>query len=155
LDTSRKEYILTLENEQPLEPNIEGIFETIKKEFEGISISSKPLKRELIPTEICLSITLSITADMSAAVTIKLLERLWQQLNKEKISAKTYPIDAVQSSAERYLIATGIRDFTLIKRQDKGPYVNFIFADKKGANYLFSITSFDLKIISFTKKRRK
>jgi hypothetical protein len=153
LSETIKPYLLTLKvSESSGEVRLETILEQMEKEFKGITFGIKPKEKRLVPLEIILDISINVGAGFGTAALIKLLERLWRELKKNKLAPQTYGLDAVQSFAQRYLQSIGVKDFNILKRQDKGPYVQFLFGDKRNCKHIIAVTTFDLKILSYERK---
>jgi hypothetical protein len=137
------------------EVNLEKVLRHMESEFNGITLKSKASGKELVPLEVVLDISIEIAAGIAAAVLIKFLERLWQELKQKGLTPQTYESDVVQSSAARYLLSNGVTNFRLLERKDKGPYVEFVFKDERGSKHFIVITSFDLKILRYKKRGRE
>jgi len=134
---------------------LEKLLSQMQKEFEGITFATKVTGKRLVPSEIIVDLTIKLTTGIAIAVFIKFLERLWGELGRQELTPHTFGPDDIQARAERYLLSIGISDFGVIRRIDKGPYVEFVFKDGKGHEHKVVITSFDLRILSYEKKGRK
>jgi hypothetical protein len=137
------------------ETSLEKVLRQTQKEFEGITFTCKAKEKKLVPFEIVLDVTIKVATGLAVAVLIKALEKLWKELNREELTPQAFGSGDIQASVERYLVSNGVADFKLLKRKDKGPYVEFVYKDGKGYEYMIVITSFDLKILSYERKGRK
>jgi hypothetical protein len=143
-------YSMVVEINQPdNETDLEAMLEQTEKEFMGIVYRINVKERKLVPLETVLIITLEVAKGIAVTVFIKFLEKLWQEFRKRDLTPQTQGLDAIQLFTERYLLSMGIREMTLLRRDDKGLYVKFVFSDKKGNKHIVAVASFDLKILSY------
>jgi len=146
-------YSMVVEINQPNdEADLKVILQQTEKEFEGIKCRINVKERKLVPLETILVITLEVAKGIAAAVFIKLLEKLWQDFRQKGLTPQTHGLDPIQSFTEKYLLSMGVTELTLLRRDDKGLYVKFVFEDKKGYKHIVMVASFDLKILSYERK---
>lgn len=139
-------------SEPDIESSLEETFQKLNKEFENISFDINVKDRKLVPFELVLDITIKVASGIAASLVIKLLETLWEEFRKKKTVPETRGMDDIQSGAERYLEAIGVKQFKILERKDKGPYVIFVFKDEKGDKHRLVVTSFDLKIVDYRRE---
>jgi hypothetical protein len=139
-------------NESRSEADLEKVLRQMEEKYKGITFDIKVAERKLVPLQIVLDVTIQVVTGLAAAAFIKFLERLWEELKEKELDPQTYEIDAIQSFSERYLKSIGVTEFTILERKDRGPYVQFVFEDKKGYRHFIVVASFDLKILKYEKK---
>jgi len=145
-------YSIVVEIDQPKgEADLEAALQTVK-EFEDIKCSVNVKERKLVPLETIVVVTLEVAKGIAVAVFIKLLEKLWQEFKERSLSPKVHEIGAIQSLTEKYLLSMKAIEPTLIRRDDKGFYVKFVYRDKDGHRHIVMVSSFDLKILSYERK---
>lgn len=148
-----KTYSMTLKmNESRSEADLEKVLRQMEEKYKGITFDIKVAERKLVPLQFVLDVTIQVVTGLAAAAFIKFLERLWEELKEKELDPQTYGIDAIQSFSERYLKSIGVTEFTILERKDRGPYVQFVFEDKKGYRHFIVVASFDLKILKYEKK---
>lgn len=123
------------------------------KEFENISFDISVKGKKLVPFELVLDITVKIASGVAISIVIKMLEKLWEEFRKKKMTPETHEMDEIQTSAERYLRSIGVRKVHTLERKDKGPYVTFVFEDERGDKHNLIVTTFDLKILHYWKEK--
>lgn len=128
---------------------IKNILYDLRKDFPFIETDVNVKSKKLAPYEIILSIIISFVTGVAADLTLKLLERLQQKFKRSKISPEIKGLDRIQRKAENYLRQIGIVDFRIIRREDRGLYVFFIFKDHSGVAHHLYVTSFDLRVIEY------
>jgi len=153
LSEADKTHLLTLKVSEPSgEGKLETILKQMEKEFKGITFDIKPKEKKLAPLEIILDISIKVATGLGTAALIKFLERLWREFKRNELTPQIHGLDAVQSFAERYLQSIGVKEFKILMRKDKGPYVQFLFRDKKSCKHIIVVTTFDLKILTYERK---
>lgn len=146
-------YSMVVEINQPdNEADLEAMLQQTEKEFMGIVYRINVKERKLVPLETVLIITLEVAKGIAATIFIKFLEKLWQEFRKRDLTPQIQGLDAIQLFTESYLLSMGVRELTLLRRDDKGLYVQFVFSDKKGNKHIVAVASFDLKILSYERK---
>ena len=143
-------YSLVLRTSQPDIPDtLRKTFDEIEKEFRNTRLGMNVKDKKLVPFELALDITVKVASGIAISLVIKLLERLWDEFRRKKVVPQIQGMDGIQGTAESYLRAIGVKEFKLMKRQDKGPYVTFAFEDEIGNRHTLLVTSFDLKILRY------
>jgi hypothetical protein len=146
-------YIFSVETEtENWEPDLRKALEDVQCEFNNIHFNLGTGKKRLIPVEGLIEITMVVGGTVAAEVTLRILERLWQRLKEHGLGMKTEVIDAVQSFAEEYLESIGVREYVLLRRTNKGPYVKFKYRDKKKYVHIVDVAAIKLQILNYEKK---
>jgi len=131
---------------------IENILADLRKDFPFMDINIDIKSRKLIPFEVSLEIVMKIVAEVATKLMIKFLKKLWEKFKQNGITPKIEGLDIVQKKAENYLREIGVLNFEILKREDKGLYVFFIFKDYTNILHHLYITSFDLRIIEYERR---
>jgi uncharacterized membrane protein len=134
------------------ESALKETFQKMQNEFQNASFGVSVKEKRLVPFEVALDITVKVASGVTVALVLKLLERLWKEFQKNKVTPQTQPVDGIQNKAEQYMRSIGVVKFKTLERKDTGPYVTFIFKDNDGAKHKLIVTSFDLKIVHYQKK---
>jgi hypothetical protein len=98
-------------------------------------------------------LVITIAAEVTANLVIKMFEKLWEKLGKNNIQVKVKDVDVVERKAENYLKHIGVENPVLIEKKIKGLYDLFIFRDANGNEHILHISSCDLRVINYKKKR--
>ena len=150
---NQRTYAIVLETDNPdVESALAETFQEIEKEFENVGFSVKAKGKRLVPFEAALDVTVTFASGVTVALIIKLLERLWEEFQKKKVTIQTQHMDVIQSNAEQYLRSIGVTKFKTLERIDAGPYVTFVFKDNAGARHNLIVTSFDIKILQYRRE---
>ena len=100
---------------------------------------------------IVLTIAISFGAKILATLFLKLLERLWERLKKIDASPDVHKIDEIVKIAEKRLFKLQIMDTKLIKFNDRGLYVHFMYKGKCEIHHLYYSKS-DLQLINYERE---
>ena len=147
---NNRQFCLNIKTQKPeQQASIERSLKDLTKDFPFVDINIKPESKKLVPFEILSSIAISFAVGISAKLMIRFFEKLYKKLTDDGITPEIEGLDRIQKKAERYLIEIGVRDFEIIRREEKGLYVFFIFRDNTGAMHHLYITSFDLRVIEY------
>jgi hypothetical protein len=154
LAETSKEYTISVEvTTENGESDLRRTLKGMEAEFGNVTFTLKVDKRELIPLETIVDVTLRITSSLAAAIFLKMLEKLWQDLKKNKLVPRTAELDGVQSFAEKYLESIRVTGSTLLRRNDKGLYVRFTFRDSKRVLHILDVTSFEPQIVKYERRK--
>ena len=132
---------------------VTGTFEKFREDFPFIDFKVTVKSKKVVPWEVVLDIAINVAKGIAVALVIKAFEKLWKEIKRNDIAVKLEGLDMIQKKAESYLIEIGVTDFEVVRREDRGLYVFLIFRDYKGINHYLRVTSFDLRVIDY--RRRK
>ena len=138
--------IKTLDLEQ--QKNTETVLDELRGDFGELEIRIKAESKGIIPEEVIFVIAVTVTSKVLADVFLRFLEKLWSRLRNKGISPDIYTMDSVQKEAENYLLSLGIMDAKIIKREDRGLYVFFVFKSKRTSHSIY-VSNSDLRIIRY------
>lgn len=128
-------------------------FERFRKDFPFVELEVTVKSRKVIPWEVVLDVAIDITKGIAVALVIKAFEKLWKEIKRNDIAVKLEGLDKAQKKAESYLIEIGVTNFEVIRREDRGLYVFLIFRDYKGNLHHIYVTSFDLRVIEYERRK--
>jgi hypothetical protein len=126
---------------------IDTFIKETRKEFPEAKISATPAGKKLVPEELILL----IAVDVSAAILIKVLDKMWNFLSERVVEDEAAKLEQVREIAEGFLLSRQVHDFRLTKSEDKGLYFLLIFA-KHDSIYRFYISKYDLRILKYEEK---
>lgn len=133
------------EHQEAIEKSLEDLMAIFPFAKTSIKIESK----KLVPFEVVSSIAISFAVGISTKLAIRFFEELYKKLRSSDATPEVEGLDRIQEKAEKYLLEIGVKGFKIIRREDKGLYVFFIFRDRDGAEHHLYITSFDLHVIEY------
>jgi len=128
--------------------NTETVLDELRGDFGELEIRIKAESKGIIPEEVIFVIAVTVTSKVLADVFLRFLEKLWSRLRNKGISPDIYTMDSVQKEAENYLLSLGIMDAKIIKREDRGLYVFFVFKSKRTSHSIY-VSNSDLRIIRY------
>lgn len=129
-------------------------FERFRKDFPLVDFKVTVKSRKVVPWEVVLDVAIEVAKGMALALVIKAFEKLWKEIKRNNITVKLEGLDKVQKKAESYLIGIGVTSFEVIRREDRGLYVFFIFKDYKENLHHLYVTSFDLRVIEYQRRKK-
>lgn len=139
---------IMLKAENPEEQKaINEILVTLRRKFPTAKVNVVPESKKLLPEEIILLIAIQVSGD----VIVRLLDSLWNYLKNIHIEVTLDSVDHVQEKAEEYLRHKGIQDFSIVKRDDKGLYVNLVYRSKRHTHW-FSVSRSDCAVLKYEEK---
>jgi len=128
--------------------DIANVMDELQEEFPELNVKIEPESRELVPGEVVLIVFVTVASEVLAVAVLRFLDKFWKRLKNRGVSPVLLNVDSVQREAESYLLGLGIADFKLIKREDRGLYVFFLFESKGESHHLY-ISRSDKRIIKY------
>lgn len=122
----------------------------LRGDFPKLNVRIEPESKELVPGEVVLIVVVTVASEVLAAVVLRFLDRFCDRLKNKDISPILSSMDSVQREAENYLLNMGIVDYKIIRREDRGLYVFFMFKSKDASHHLY-ISRSDVRIIKYEK----
>lgn len=132
--------------------DIASAINKLQKDYPELNVRIKPESEGLIPEEVVLIIFVTVTSEILATMVLRFLDKLWSSFRNKGISPSLLSPEVIQREAEKYVLDMGIVDFEVIKREDSGLYVLFVFKSKDASHRLY-VSRSDMRIIKYEKVR--
>ena len=146
-----REFNIRVEARDPnQQKDIAKALEELQRDFSELNVRIEAESKELVPGEVMLTISVAVASAVLAKVFLRFLDKLWDRLKTRGIKPILSSLDSVQRTAEDYLLNVGIGDFEIVKREDRGLYVFFVFKSKDASHRLY-ISKSDMSIIKYEK----
>lgn len=134
------------------ESDLRQVLRTVELEFYDVNFDLKTCGKQLVPTEVFIDVGITVVSTLTAEVTLRMLDRIWEKLKEKKLKLRTAEIDAVQSYAEGYMRSINVADFTLLERLNRGLYVRFTFRDSRKKLHLIDVSTFEPHVLNYRRK---
>lgn len=140
------DFQVTAEIEQ--QKAIDDLVRETRMEFPEAKISVAQANKKLVPGELVLLIGIEV----SAAVLIKILDKMWSFLSGKAIKVKAATLEQVRETAETFLLSKHFYDFRLTKTEDRGLYFALVYVRRNITHRLY-ISKYDLKILEYKERK--
>lgn len=128
--------------------DVANALDELRGDFPELKVRIEPESKELVPGEVVLIVVVTVASEVLAAVVLGFLDKFWNRLRNKGISPILSSLDSVQRTAEGYLLNMGITDYKIIRIENKGLYILFVFKAKDASHRVY-ISRSDMQIIRY------